>query len=225
MTTTNEDPYKTIEQPDEEPAAILEPGTILGNRYELIKQIGRGGMGVVWSAQDRTANRKVVLKFVPSELKNFETAVAQLKDSFSKIHELQHQHICPVYTLEEEFSLGYFHVMKWLEGETLDQYVVRTVGRQQPLPLEEVLQILLPVAKALDYAHSNRIIHRDIKPSNIFVVLDDAKAIRDVQVIDFGLASEIRSSLTRVSLFPPDLVAVKMGRIRNLLSQNCYKMS
>ena len=83
-------------------------------------------------------------------------------------------------------------ILLWLDGETLDQYVKRTVGRSQPLPFDEVLQVLRPVAKALDYAHGKRIIHRDIKPSNIFVVLDGERKIRDVQVIDFGLASEIR---------------------------------
>jgi len=77
-----------------EPAKLLESGTVLG-KYRLIKQIGRGGMGVVWSAEEKAAERKVVLKFVPHEVKNFESAVAQLKASFKKIHELQHQHICP----------------------------------------------------------------------------------------------------------------------------------
>lgn len=190
---------QTFGQPDEEPSALLAPETILANRYRLLKQIGRGGMGVVWAAEEIKAERKVVLKFVPSELKNFESAVAQLKESFKKIHELSHQHICPVYTLEEEPLLGYYHVMKWLDGETLDQYIVRTVGRRQPLPMNDVPRILRPVAEALDYAHGNRIVHRDIKPSNIFIVLDDEQKIRDVQVIDFGLASEIRSSMTRVS--------------------------
>ena len=64
-------------------------------------------MGVVWSAWDKTTERRVALKFVPHDLKNFENAVTQLKASFNKIHELQHQHICSVYTLEEDFSLGY----------------------------------------------------------------------------------------------------------------------
>jgi len=185
--------------PSDEPAFLLEPGAKLTNKYRLIEKIGQGGMGVVWSAKDEIAGRKVVLKFVPSELKNFESAVVQLKESFQKIHELHHQHICPVYTLEEEYSLGYYHTMKWLDGETLDNYIVRTVGRETPLPLEETLRILQPVASALDYAHGKRIVHRDIKPSNIFIELDGEKTLRDVQVIDFGLASEIRSSLTRVS--------------------------
>jgi len=196
---TTEDKFKTFDQPDDEPATVLEPGTLLANRYRLLQQIGRGGMGVVWSAEEKQAGRKVVLKFVPHDLKNFETAVAQLKESFKKIHELHHQHICPTYTLEEDNHLGYYLVMKWLNGETLDQYIERTAGRKQPLPFEETLRILRPVAGALDYAHTKRIIHRDIKPSNIFIVLDDKKTFRDVQVIDFGLASEIRSSLTRVS--------------------------
>ena len=187
----------TTFNPQDEPAYSLTPGTMLKGGYQLIERIGSGGMGVVWSAYELTAERKVALKFVPHEVKNFAVAVAQLKASFQKIHALQDRHICPVYTLEEDPSFGYYHVMKWLDGETLDKYILRTVGPQQPLPLEEVVRILHPVAEALDYAHGERIIHRDIKPSNIFLVLDEEKAIQDVQVIDFGIAAEIRSSLTR----------------------------
>ena len=190
--------YKTLDQPDE-PAMTLKQGKVLGGKYELREQLGRGGMGVVWSAEDRTAGRSVVLKFVPSELKNFESAVDQVRDSFRKVHALQHQHICPMYALEYHDSLGYYLVMKRLDGETLDRYVVQTVGHHQPMPLDEVVRILLPVAKALDYAHGEKIVHRDIKPSNIFIELDAERGFRSVQLIDFGIASEIRSTLTRVT--------------------------
>ena len=80
-----------------------------------------------------------------------------------------------------------------------DFVLVDAVGVGKPLPFDDVLRILRPVADALDYAHSESIIHRDIKPSSIFVELDKNKVLRNVQVIDFGLASEIRATLTRVS--------------------------
>ena len=183
------------------PAELAAEMLLAGGRYRLIEEIGRGGMGVVWSAEDLTAERKVVLKFVPRKLDGFESAIAQAKASFQKIHELQHQHICPVYALEKDLTFGYYIVMKWLDGETLEQYVVRTVGGNQPLPRDEMTRILRPVAEALDYSHNHekKIIHRDIKPSNIFLELDEAKNIQNVQLIDFGLASEIRSSLIRLS--------------------------
>jgi len=192
-------PGETLGAWGDEPVVSLKPDMMLANRYRLIEEIGRGGMGVVWKAEERTAERNVVLKFVPHEIKNFADGVEQFKVSFKTIHELQHPHICPVYTLEEDLSLGCYHVMKWLDGETLDQYVNRTVGKRQPLPFDEVLRILSPVAEALDYAHNNRIVHRDIKPSNIFLVLDETKNIKTVQVIDFGLASDIRSALSQKS--------------------------
>ena len=196
------DIHKTFDElPEDEPTASLEAGTTLTGKYRLIEEIGRGGMGVVWAAEEMTAQRtvlrKVVLKFVPPDVKKFEEAVAQLRTSFQKIHELHHQHICPVLTLDEEPDIGYFHVMKWLGGETLDQYIGKTVGENQPLPLEEALRFLRPIAEALDYVHSKRIIHRDVKTSNIFVELDDTRTVQGIQLIDFGLASEIGGALSR----------------------------
>ena len=177
----------------------LESGMVLNKRYELLTEIGRGGMGVVWKAHDRIGERTVVLKFVPCELNNFEGAIDQVKASFQLVRDLHHQHICPVYILEADEDFGYYIVMQWLDGETLDKYVTRMVGHQKPLPFAEVQRILRPVAEALDHAHGHKIkiIHRDIKPSNIFLELDHAKKIRDVQVIDFGIADEIKESLTR----------------------------
>ena len=136
------DIHTTFYQKDDDTFS-LEPGTMLAGKYRLIQQIGRGGMGIVWAVEEKAANRKVVLKFVPPDVRKFDDAVEQLKESFQKIHELHHQHICPALTLDEEQGIGYFHVMKWLDGETLDQYVKRTAGRGQPLPIDEVIRIVV----------------------------------------------------------------------------------
>ena len=87
--------------------------------------------------------------------------------------------------------------MKYLEGETLDAYVLRKTAQSETLPLNQVVALLSRAAVALDYAHQNGVIHRDIKPSNIFLVKSGGKL--HVQIIDFGLADEIRTSMTRVS--------------------------
>ena len=180
-----------------EPAASLKPGTIIGGKFELLEQIGRGGMGVVWKANDRVADRLVALKFVPSELNRFETEMQRVRETFKKVHALQHQSICPLYTLEDGGHLGYYLVMKYLEGETLDAYVQRKAAKSEVLPINQVVALLSRAAVALDYAHQNAVIHRDIKPSNIFLVKSGGKL--HVQIIDFGLADEIRTSMTRTS--------------------------
>ena len=178
-------------------AAAMMPGTILGGKYELLRQVGRGGMGVVWKARDRIADRLVALKFVPTDLARFETEVKRLRDSFQIVHELQHPSICPLYSLEDGGHLGYYHVMKYLEGETLDNYVTRKDPQRQGLPLAQVIDILSRVAAALDHAHSQGVIHRDIKPGNIVLVKVNNKI--HVQVIDFGLADDIREGMIRTS--------------------------
>ena len=180
--------------PDDEPAD-LQPEMVLAGKYRLIKQIGKGAMGVVWQAHD--GNRQVALKFVPKECSRFTDEMERMRQSFNKIHALNHQSICPTYDLVNDGDFGYFLVMKFLEGETLDDYRLRKDPKHNGLPLDQVLELVKPVAQALDYAHRNDVIHRDIKPSNIFLS-ETAKGI-NVEIIDFGLADEVREGMSRVS--------------------------
>ena len=189
------DIYATF-TPDEE-SAILQPEMILAGKYRIIKQIGSGAMGIVWQAYEQVADRLVALKFVPKECARFKDEMERMKKSFSKIHALNHQSICPIYSLDYDSDFGYFLVMKFLEGETLDDYRLRKDPKGNGLSLDHVLELLNPVAQALDYAHRNDVIHRDIKPSNIFLS-ETGKGI-NVEIIDFGLADEIREGMSRVS--------------------------
>jgi serine/threonine protein kinase len=91
-----------------EAQATLKPGTVLNDKYELLEQIGRGGMGVVWKAHDRVADRLVALKFVPNDLKRYEEEMQRMKAAFQKVHALHHQTICPVHSLEDGGTLGYW---------------------------------------------------------------------------------------------------------------------
>ena len=186
-----------------EATVALTPGMVLNNKYELLKQIGRGGMGVVWQAKDQVSHRLVALKFVPRELKRFDVEMERVRASFRKVHALNHQWICPMYGLEDGGEFGYYLVMKYLEGETLDRYVLRKDPKRQGLPMDQVIAILSRVAVALDYAHLNKAIHRDIKPGNIFLTKVAGKL--HVQLIDFGLVDEIRTSLSRVSQMQFDI--------------------
>ena len=163
--------------------------------FRLEEKIGRGGMGEVWKAYDQTAERFVVVKVVPPELQQHSGEMARVKDTFGRIHALQHEHICPLYLLGEDDVRGYYLVMKYIQGQPLSDYRSDFVKRHGSFPVEEVIRLLAPVAAALDYAHSMRVVHRDVKPENIMVVGQG----QDVQVVDFGLAAEIRTSVSRVS--------------------------
>ena len=188
------DAARTIPSSDEPDAATLSAGSTLGG-FRLEAPIGRGGMGEVWKAYDVKGERPVVLKLVPPELQHAEEEMARVKATFRRIHALQHQHICPVYMLDEDDRFGWFVVMKYIEGQTLSSYRATYEARRGSFPVEQVVRVLTPVADALDYAHAQKVVHRDVKPQNIMVVGD----AEDVQVVDFGLAAEIRSTVSRIS--------------------------
>ena len=183
--------------------SMLLPGMVLGDEYELIEQIGHGGMGVIWKANDRVADRLVALKFVPGDLRRFDAEVKRLYAMFKKVHALNHQAICPLYSLKDGKHLGYYLVMKYLDGDTLDSHIDEIDPERKGLPLQQVVELLMPVAKALDYAHRNGVLHRDIKPSNIF--LKKTAKGTEVQLIDFGLAEEIRATLSHVDIADLDV--------------------
>lgn len=172
----------------------LQVGYQLAGNYVLQSRLGRGGMGEAWQAYDKTADRIVVIKLVPQDIQNAKRAMGRLKESFQRIHSLQHQHICPTHQLGEDDRYGYFLVMKFIDGLTLDEYYDAYMKTHRKFPISEVARLLWPIAKALDYAHDKKIIHRDIKPQNIMISERDGS-----QLIDFGLAAVIQNSLMEVT--------------------------
>lgn len=175
------------------PKCLLD-GCQLG-KFNVEQRLGQGGMGEVWKAWDTLAERHVVIKTLPAPLQNNEKHMARVKSSFQQIHLLQHQHICPVYDLGYDEYCGYFLVMKFIPYGTLADYHSAHADSHGLCPMQKVVQVLRPVAEALDYAHIQKVVHRDIKPENIMASLDGF----DVQVVDFGLAAQIRTSLSQIS--------------------------
>jgi len=151
-------------------------GTKLG-RYEIRSKVGMGGMGEVYLAEDTKLNRRVAIKFLPTESLANEQANQRLLREAQAAAKLDHPNICAVHEVAEE-SGHMFIVMPYVEGETLDGRMKR-----KPLDISESLEIAAQISDALAEAHAHGIVHRDIKPSNLMITPRG-----QVKVMDFGLA-------------------------------------
>lgn len=155
---------------------------VLESQYEVEKEIGRGGMGIVYKGRDKRLKRPVAIKLLPPELA-FRSEIRQrfLREA-EMAAQLSHPHIVPIYSVDEREGLVYF-VMALVEGENLGTRIARE-GAMEP---EEARRILREVGDALAYAHSQNTVHRDIKPDNILI---DAETGRTM-VTDFGIARAV----------------------------------
>lgn len=173
---------------------VVIPGVTVQD-YELVERLSVTFMGEVWKARRRSQQESVVLKFLPLELRCNRAELSRFRQSFELVRRLCHPAICPVTELSEDDRLGLFLVMPFVDGITLSEHRWKLVENQTTLPLAELVRCLKPIAEALDFAHGQGVIHRDIKPANILIPQDGALP----QLLDFGLASEIHSTLVRTS--------------------------
>jgi TolB-like protein/tRNA A-37 threonylcarbamoyl transferase component Bud32/Tfp pilus assembly protein PilF len=159
------------------PVKYLIKGTTFAGRYEIIEELGRGGMGVVYKAQDTKLKRTVALKFLPQEL----THISEVKDRFMREAQaaaaLDHPHICTVYEFDEAEEKTFIS-MAYIEGQSLQKKI-----ESGPFEVYEALRIAIQAAEGLQEAHKKGVVHRDIKSANIMVTEKD-----QAKIMDFGLA-------------------------------------
>lgn len=163
---------------------MVNVGTMIAGRYEVIEKIGTGGMADVYRAKDHRLNRFVAVKILKNEYSEDMKFVAKFRQEAQAIACLSHPNIVGVYDVGEENDMHFF-VMEFVDGITLKKYIERN-GK---LSVREAVGISLQIANGLEAAHANHIIHRDIKPQNILISKDGT-----AKVSDFGIAKAASSN-------------------------------
>ena len=165
----------------------LSPGTRFGP-YEIVAELGRGGMGEVYRARDTRLDRDVALKILPESFATDPDRLMRFTREAKTLASLNHPNIAAIYGIEDSAL-----VMELVEGRDLSQ-IIGALPPQRGLPIDEVLSIARHMAEALEAAHDNGIVHRDLKPANIKVRADGT-----VKVLDFGLAKAMDPLTTPAS--------------------------
>ncbi len=163
-------------------------GMILGNRYELIKEIGSGGMAKVYLAHCRLLNRNVAVKILKSEFVNDKEFLERFNKEAQVAATISSPNIVNVYDVGHDGDIHYI-VMEYVEGHTLKEYI----DANGMLSWQETVEYAIQICSALDRAHKNGIIHRDIKPQNIILTNDGV-----LKVTDFGIARATSNETTNV---------------------------
>lgn len=168
---------------------IINIGTMIGNRYEVVEKVGTGGMADVYRAMDHRLNRYVAVKILKNEYREDTKFVTKFRQEAQAVACLSHPNVVAVYDVGEEQGM-HFIVMEFVEGITLKSYI----EKKGKLSVREAVGIGIQIASGLEAAHNSHIIHRDIKPQNILISRDGT-----AKVTDFGIAKAASSNTITAS--------------------------
>ena len=170
---------KTLETPKKE----LTTGATFANRYQIIEELGKGGMGRVYKVLDKETKEKVALKLIKSDIAADKKTVERFRNELTSARKISHKNICRMYDLGKEKG-SYFITMEFVPGEDLKSFIRRAA----PLSTARTLSIARQVCEGLGEAHQLGVVHRDLKPQNIMI---DKQG--NVRIMDFGIARSVQS--------------------------------
>ena len=170
---------KTLETPKEE----LTRGTTFAGRYELIEELGKGGMGIVYKVFDTKIKEEVALKLLKPEISGDEKIIERFTNELKFSRKIVHKNVCRMYDLNEEEGT-YYIIMEYVPGEDLNGFIKRAA----PLSIGKSLSIAKQICKGLSEAHGAGVVHRDLKPGNIMIDEDG-----NARIMDFGIARSLKA--------------------------------
>jgi eukaryotic-like serine/threonine-protein kinase len=162
---------------------LLEPGTLLADRFEIIQLLGQGGMGAVYKGRDTELDRLIALKLIRPELASHPEILRRFKQELILAREVTHRNVIRIFDLGQAQGIK-FITMEYVEGRDLRSLI----QEKQKLSLDETIPIVLQICAALEAAHNAGVVHRDLKPQNVMIDKDDR-----VYVMDFGIARSLET--------------------------------
>ena len=182
--------------------------------YKIIREIGRGGMGVVYLARDTKLDRDVAIKCLPDELSEDAARLARFEREAKSLAVLNHPNVAGIYGVEEQGNQRHL-ILEFVEGETLGERLDRGA-----IPVDEAIEIAIGIASGVEAAHEAGVIHRDLKPDNIKITPDGK-----VKVLDFGLAKAEESSTSTMGRDSPAITTPRSPTIPGAILGTAAYMS